>query len=58
MRAEELKLEAEKRTNRELEANLLYWEDKLTDYQKTVQEAAEKQGMGVIEWTKLEGWKN
>ena len=58
MREEELKLEAEKRTNRELEANLLYWEDKLTDYQKTVQEAAEKQGMGVIEWTKLEGWKN
>ena len=58
MRAEELKLEAEKRTNRELEANLLYWEDKLTDYQKTVQEAAEKQGMGVIEWTKIEGWKN
>ena len=58
MREEELKLEEEKRTNRELEANLLYWEDKLTDYQKTVQEAAEKQGMGVIEWTKLEGWKN
>ena len=58
MRAEELKLEEEKRTNRELEANLLYWEDKLTDYQKTVQEAAEKQGMGVIDWTNLEGWKN
>ena len=51
-------MEAEKRTNRELEANLLYWEDKLTDYQKTVQEAAEKQGMGVIDWTNLEGWKN
>ena len=45
-------------TNRELEANLLYWEDKLTDLQNKVQHLATKQGLGDIEWSGLEGWKN
>ena len=58
MRAEELKLEAEKRTNRELEANLLYWEDQLSQLQDRVQNLATEQGQGQISWTELENWKN
>ena len=58
MRAEELKLEEEKRTNRELEANLLYWEDQLSQLQDKVQNLATEQGHGQISWTELEGWKN
>ena len=58
MRAEELKLEEEKRTNRELEANLLYWEDQLSQLQDKVQNLATEQGLGQISWSELENWKN
>ena len=51
-------METEKRNNRKLEADLLYWEDKLTDLQDKVQHLATKQGLGDIEWSGLEGWKN
>ena len=58
MREEELKLEEEKRTNRELEANLLYWEDQLSQLQDRVQNLATEQGLGQIQWSELENWKN
>ena len=58
VRAAELTLETEKRNNRKLEVELLYWEDALTDLQNKVQHLATKQGLGDIEWSELEGWKN
>ena len=58
VRAAELTLETEKRNNRKLEVELLYWEDALTDLQNKVQHLATKQGLGDIEWSGLEGWKN
>ena len=51
-------METEKRNNRKLEVDLLYWEDELTDLQNKVQHLATKQGLGDIEWSGLEGWKN
>ena len=58
VRAAELTLETEKRNNQKLEVDLLYWEDKLTDLQNKGQHLATKQGLGDIEWSGLEGWKN
>ena len=58
VRAAELTLETEKRNNQKLEVDLLYWEDHLTDLQNKVQHLATKQGLGDIEWSGLEGWKN
>ena len=58
VRAAELTLETEKRNNRKLEVELLYWEDALTDLQNKVQHLATRQGLGDIEWSGLEGWLN
>ena len=58
VRAADLTLETEKRNNQKLEADLLYWEDALTDMQNKVQHLATRQGLGDIEWSGLEGWKN
>ena len=49
-------LEIKKEENRNLQDDLLQWENILAAMQEDVQALASSQGLPTIEWSQLDGW--
>ena len=56
MTAAKMTLEIKKEENRNLQDDLLQWENILAAVQEDVQALASSQGLPTIEWSQLDGW--